>query len=278
MTRGYPGTRVAMSGRMKKLVWFAFAVLGACSDSKSDRIAAYLTSDTCHEHADATLCASDPACQWIDLDIACTPGETCPTGVCAAVDPCAPHGDQASCTADAANGCAWANTGELCPATADCASDTGGFCYRPDPDGPGGGCACACPVACVDGQDCPPCDCDCGCGDPSTGSGGGGTTSTTTMTPTDDPCLAIADATTCRADTADECTWSPYDLPCMEGSPCPSGSCHGPVDPGDGGGGTGCACACPACAPGEVCPPCACDCPTTCTPPVGPTPPDPTPA
>lgn len=271
---------------MKRWLLLALVVLGACTQSKSSRVAAYLTSDTCHAHGDAATCGSDAACEWLELGIACAPGATCPTGVCAAIDPCGGHGDPTSCTGDTGNGCAWANTGELCPATADCSFDTGGFCYRPDPDGPGGGCACACPVACTEGQECPACACDCGCGDvvsggtvvsgggsSTTGSTGGGTPTTPngTTTTTDDPCRAIADAATCSADTADKCTWYGIGAPCMEGSVCPGGVCQGPVMPPDGGG-AGCACACPACAPGEMCPPCECDCSGMCDAPPTPTP------
>ena len=164
--------------------------------------------------------------------------------------------------------------------------------------GAGGGtgtCTCNCPE-CPAGEACPACSCACSNGAtttmtlPKTGTGGGTGTSTTTngsapvavcgcpacpagaacapcgcgTTPPADPCTTHTDVSSCTADTADGCGWTSLNIECIT-TPCPTGSCAQeklvlPVDAGTGSGGGGCACACPACAPGETCPPCACDC------------------
>ena len=284
------GTYVAETRSMKSFILLAFVTATACTETKSSHVAAYLTSDTCHAHADAAGCSTDPGCQWLGLGLACpADSPSCPSGVCVAIDPCGAHADQATCAGDTADGCAWADVGALCPAGAACPVE-GGFCYRVDPGGPGGGCACACPLVCPDGADCPPCACDCGCGDVvsggtvvsgggtgtgssgSTGTSGGGAPTPGTTTTTQDPCSALTDPSSCSADTADRCTWYAIGAPCPAGGTCPGGGCQGEVTPPDGGG-AGCACACPACAPGEACPPCACDCTGSCSAPgVPPTP------
>lgn len=50
----------------------------------------------------------------------------------------------------------------------------------------------------------------------------------------DKACAMHADATTCHADTSDQCTWIAYGRPCQVGQPCVSGVCQGPI----AGGGT----------------------------------------
>jgi hypothetical protein len=98
-----------------------------------------------------------------------------------------------------------------------------------------------------------------------------------------DPCLALDEAA-CHADSG--CAWSAVKTLCPVGSDCTSGGfCHAkdsgggdcacvspvvcPVDGpcaqvecdcSGGGGGGACTCNCLPCAPGESCPPCACDC------------------
>ena len=260
---------------MKRAIFLlSLVTVTACSENKGSHVAAYLTSDACHAHGDASTCSADPACQWFGLGLACPDGDaSCPTGSCVAIDPCASHDAQDACVGDEANGCAWADIGELCPAGADCPVG-GGFCYHVDPNDPGGGCACACPLYCPQGADCPPCACDCGCGvvvsDGTVISGGGAGSGSSEpgsaggTTTTQDPCSALTDEATCNADTTNKCTWYAIGAPCQEGGMCPSGVCQGELIPPDDGGGAGCMCACPACAPGETCPPCECDCTGTC--------------
>ena len=107
-----------------------------------------------------------------------------------------------------------------------------------------------------------------------------------------DACLSL-DRSACGADTT--CAWSSATTLCPVGADCADGgychtrdvsgtdcACVSPIssnqsgvvpavecdcsggDAGDGGTTTGsggaCACACPACAPGEICPPCVCNC------------------
>ena len=101
-----------------------------------------------------------------------------------------------------------------------------------------------------------------GCGDSHGGGGGGGGTSLRAYAASD-ACHHHTGTASCTADSA--CTWSAIEA-CPAGAHCPGGVC-GEADPcaahadrvGCEAAG-GCACACPACAPGESCPPCDCDC------------------
>src|SRR5262249_56158672 len=64
------------------------------------------------------------------------------------------------------------------------------------------------------GETCPPCTCDCG--------------ATPAPPPAmANPCGAHTDEGTCRADAANGCVWAAILLPCVEGQPCPTGSCYG---------------------------------------------------
>ncbi len=208
-----------------------FALLSACSlglfagcsdaGGGAPEVVAYLASDACHTHTDATACGLDTAngCAWVALE-ACPEGSTCPEGACVAPDPCAAHGDPTACEADTANGCAWAAIDLLCPAGESC---DGGFCHAASD-----ACVCACPLYCPAGTDCPECACDC------TGGTGGGTID--------------GGGGTCTCACPD----------CAPGETCPPCDCTcsdlGCVDEGT------CTCACPVCAPDETCPPCECGC------------------
>ena len=54
------------------------------------------------------------------------------------------------------------------------------------------------------------------------------------------------------------CMWYAIGAPCTPGAECLSGVCQRAARSGGEDG--GCVCACPACAPGESCPLCDCDC------------------
>lgn len=288
------GTRVALSACMHiRHVLVAFMVMVAgCSASDGTRsLPSQLANDPCGAH-DQQSCTG--GCEWIAIgnEIGCTDVDTCLVGVCVTPDPCRTNGDEMSCYAA---GCAWAGgIAGLCPAGADCSN--GGFCYTPSDDScvcacpaicpageecppcqcdcTGGGTTCTCETpVCGPGEMCPPSTCDCGgssCSDaetctcmcplcpvgqmcpPCDCACNGGSAPTTPS----DACSMHDDATSCDADTANECTWTSLGIPCMEGQMCNTGVCQH-IDPG-GGGGTGCGCACPACPAGEMCPPCDC--------------------
>jgi len=228
------------------------------------------TPDPCRDNRDLASCA-DAGCAWADVELCPAPGDNCAGGFCytpgddscACVCPesCPPGEDCPACECDCSGGsggtctceCPPCPPGETCePCGCDCA---GTGCTDP------GTCTCVCPE-CPRGEPCPPCDCTC--------DDGGGTTPPTetcecppclpgeTCEPCtctgDDPCLEHADETACLADTANECTWIAFGIPCTEGEPCVSGVCQGPSSGGD----AGCACVCPDCPPGETCPPCEC--------------------
>jgi hypothetical protein len=65
-------------------------------------------------------------------------------------------------------------------------------------------------------------------------------------------CGQLTDATSCAADTVDQCRWYAYGQPCQAGQPCPGGVCQGPPpDPScTDAGGVHVGCACPN---GAVC-------------------------
>jgi hypothetical protein len=114
---------------------------------------------------------------------ACEPGEACPPCDCSCddgttptpvdpTDPCAEHGDEASCSADGVNACSWLAIGMPCAEGEVCAT---GVCQHLEPGtggGSGGSCGCACP-GCAPGEACPPCECG-----PIAGTGSGGSPGT----------------------------------------------------------------------------------------------------
>lgn len=222
----------------------AVVTLAACSSShgpSATPVAAYVGTDVCSGHTDATSCASDTAnaCQWAALGITCPAGSTCPDGFCHTSGPCEQHGDETSCTADTANDCAWAGLAAdlaYCPnGSTSCSTSSGGYCYAKSAQ-TGGGCACACPLYCPQGSDCPPCECDCPPPPPPADGGTG-------IGPGGGMC-------TCACPT------------CAPGETCPPCSCNCST-PDAGGGdtcGQTCACSCPVCPAGQTCPPCSCSC------------------
>jgi len=248
-----------------------------------------VTPDPCGQLADRAACEADVRCAWSGLRLEsasidlCLIGQSCDTGgYCRARDA---SGGGCTCVQPI-----------VCPANADCPA-VECDCSNPPPGGGGGGtCTCTCP-ACAPGEACPPCSCDCGgggsCGGNTAAAGGGGVTCTCacpacaageTCPPCDcacgagnvgvgssgsaapapggatadvaDACAAHADVTTCAADAGNSCRWIELGIVCVT-TPCPSGAC---VQVKSVPGGGGCGCACPACASGQSCPPCACDC------------------
>lgn len=241
-------------------------------------------------------CPASGACPPVQCD--CPPPPTADGGAvggggtCTCDCPACPAG--ASCPAC---DCACGQPGGGCGGTTG-GTGTGGATGSGGATGTGGGpgtCICNCPN-CPAGEPCPACSCACSNGatttttTPSSGTGGAsgaGTDDTGAApgmvcgcpacpagaacapcdcgtTPPADPCTAHTDVASCTADTADACGWTSLNIECIT-APCPTGACAQqklvlPVDAGTGSGGGGCACACPACAPGETCPPCACNC------------------
>jgi hypothetical protein len=225
---------------------------GSGGGSTESAVRAYAASDACHTHTDGASCGAASGCVWSAI-ASCPENVACPPGICVEVDPCAAHGDRASCEAA---GCAWAALGTAlaaCAAGTDCG---GGACYSP---GSGGdACLCACPAYCPAGTECPPCACDC--------APGGGGTCTCACPPCAPgeacpPCGCSCDGGGSGGDECgDTCV---CDCPeCLVGDACPPCGCSC-----DGGGVPPPAppptrtCACPACMPGEPCDPC--DCGTT---------------
>jgi len=198
------------------LAVMALSLAVGCTDKgPKSKALSYVSSDTCRELGTAAECATDSSCAW--AEIACAEGEVCPDGACLRIDPCSAFSSQDACEGDGIGECNWLESDALCPPGADCAS--GGFCVG----GGGDDCVCACPLACPEGEDCPPCECDCDGG----GSGGGGT------------CTCACPA-------------------CEPGTECPPCACD--CDDDGCGGGSTCTCACPDCPPGEDCGECDCSC------------------
>ena len=206
---------------------------------------------------------------------ACPAGEVCPPCDCT----CGTGGSGGTgggggtggCGGDVAGGgsgtgtctcnCPDCPAGALCPACS-CACSDGATTTTTTPSSGAGGASgsgtvsgntgstgsptisvCTCP-ACPAGAACAPCGCD--------------------TPPPADPCTAHTDVASCTADTADACGWTSLAIECIT-TPCPTGACSQmkpvpPVDAGGGSGSGGCGCACPACAPGEACLPCTCNC------------------
>ena len=217
------------------------------AEEDRNRVLAYDARDACTAHDDADACLADAdRCIWYDLGAPCQEGEPCVSGVCQDIDPCRAYTDPESCTAATDERCAWADT-ELCPAD-DCGD--GGFCYQvPEDD-----CTCVCPLACPEGEECPPCECDC--------SGGGGgeedcVCSGTVCPEGDDECVPEPMECTCETEEGVVCPDAPDAESCaaVDGcgwvqSPCPlcpapeCGECEETYScqyiGGDGGsGGTG---------------------------------------
>jgi len=251
--------------------------------------------DPCHAHGDADSCTADTgnACQWADVDLCPPDTDSCPGGFCYAAsgDDCTcvcplycPQGEDCppcdcSCGGGGGGGgggtctcaCPDCPDGDTCP-PCDCTCDGGSGCSGD------GTCTCVCPECDPSSTDCPPCDCSCDAGG---GSSGGGTETCTcpacppdqTCPPCDcqgstdpapstdpDPCTAYTDEAACLADTADQCGWFGFGIPCMPDVECQSGVCQGPSSGGGGDG--GCTCVCPDCDPAspDPCPPCDCNC------------------
>jgi hypothetical protein len=188
----------------------------------------------------------------------------------ALVSNCSSHTTVQSCSADTQNACSWAALGVACSAGSSCPS---GVCGAADPCSQiNNQAACAAETGCgwsSLGILCPVGD-DC-----STGgfchaigvSGGGCACAQPIACPPNAACPAVA--CDCPPPPAFDggsgsgggtCTCA---CPaCASGQACPPCSCDCGGGGGSGGGGT-CACACPVCAPGETCPPCDCNCADT---------------
>jgi hypothetical protein len=248
-----------------------------------------VTPDPCGRLADKATCEGDARCAWSDLRIEsasidlCLVGQSCDTGGycrardasgggCTCVQPlaCPTNADcpavecECSTPPTGSNGggvgmctctCPACPPGEAC---APCACHCGSGASCPGATG-GATCTCVCPT-CAPGASCAPCDCACGAGNigvsnkvssgPTAPAPGGSTTDIP------DACAGHGDAPACAADVANRCRWIELGIVCVT-TPCPSGAC---VQVKSVPGGGGCGCACPACAAGQSCPPCACDC------------------
>ncbi len=241
------------------------------------------TRDACASIEDRETCEVHSECAWADIALAEACADTTCGGtggvcytktdgggtsgcLCACPLYCTPDGDCGACECDCpvepdtgggtcTCACPACAPGESCP-PCDCACQDGGG------DECGSTCTCACP-ACEPGTECPPCEC--ACGDTSTAPAPAETCACPDCAPgtecppctcetTTDPCTEYVDETACGADTA--CVWYAIGAPCVPEEPCRSGVCQSAST----SGGDGCVCACPACAPGETCPPCDCDC------------------
>ena len=248
------------------------------------------TPDPCATLTARALCEADARCAWAGLRAAsqaidlCPAGQTCDAGGychrrdasgggCTCVQPvvCPAGADcpavQCDCSNPGPSGggggggtctceCPACAPGEACsPCT--CACGAGGACGGVTSSGGGPTCTCACP-SCAPGATCPPCDCACGAGNVGVAGMGASSGPPTTVGPAEtpaDPCAHHGDAGACAADSASACRWIELGIVCVT-APCPTGAC---VQRKAVAGG-GCGCACAACAPGQSCPPCACDC------------------
>ena len=271
------------------------AVQSDCAAGATCPTGVCVTPDPCAALTDQAACVADARCAWAGVRVAspsidlCPVGETCDGGGychtrdasgggCTCVQPivCPANADCPAVQCDCSNP-ATGNSGGGGTCTCDCPVCAPGEACAPcacDCSGRGacsvgatgaavtgaGTCTCACP-SCPAGVSCPPCDCACGTGNVgvANGAAGGGTRDAVA-----DPCGGHADVTSCMADSASACNWIELGVVCVT-TPCPSGSCV-QMRPVPGGN---CGCACPACAAGQSCQPCACEC---CGPTKGPVP------
>ena len=160
-------------------------------------------------------------------------------------DVCAAHTTAADCGGDNQNGCAWVPV-EACPAGASC---------------PAGVCQTAGPCAALATQTACTADSRCAWSAVTVVAGSSSASVTPTLCPVGQDCGA--GFCFARASGGNGCTCL-QPLACPADGSCPPVQCAcvppPPADGGGSGGGGTCSCSCPACLPGEVCPPCNCNC------------------